>query len=111
MTIFMTLACFDPRLILMRQMIAKQAAVAGNAVTGLDEAQTRPQADGVVREHRLAELALQAFDHAHGRPIAARHDDGVGVRPVCAAAEFIGFFRADPAELDRSYEPDHLAVD
>src|SRR5215472_11018468 len=111
MTIFMTLARFDPRLLLMRQMIAKQAAVAGNAVAGLEQAQTSPQAHRVVREHRLAELALQPFDHAHGRPIAARHDDGVGVRPVGAAPEVIGFFRTDAAELDRSHEPDHLAVD
>src|SRR5262249_45875400 len=95
----------------MRQMIAKELAVAGDAAAGRDEAQARPQADGIVRQHRLAEFALQPLDHAHGWPISARHDDGVRVRPVRTAPEFVRFFRTDPAELDRSHEPYHLAMD
>src|SRR2546430_16037882 len=95
----------------MREVIAKAPAVAGNAAAGLDDAQPRPQADGIVRKHRLAQFTLQSLDHTHGRPISARHDDGVRVRPVCAAREFIRSFRPGPAELDRSHEPYHLAMD
>src|SRR6266436_4110286 len=95
----------------MREVIAKEPAVAGNAAAGLDEAQTRPQADGIVRKHRLAEFTLQPVDHAHGRPISARHDDGVRVRPVDPAGELVGRLRPGPAELDRSHEPYHLAMD
>ena len=90
---------------LVQQVVAQQPAVAGDAVASLEQAQARPQADGVVREHRLAELVLQPLDDAHRRPVAAGHDDGVRVRPVGPAAELVGGFRTDPAELDPATNP------
>ena len=82
----------------MPQVVAEQPAVAGNAVATLEQAQARPKADGIVGEDRLAELALQPLDDAHRRPVAARHDDGVRLGPVGAAAELVGRLGAGPAE-------------
>src|ERR1700704_6553564 len=92
------------------EMIAEQPAVAGDAVAAFEQAQTRPEADGIVREHRLAKFALQPLDDAHRRPVAAGHDNGVRVRPVRPAAKLIGLFRTDPAEPDRKPESPDLAV-
>ena len=80
-------------------MLAQQHAVAGDAVAALEQAQARPQTHGIVGEHGLAEFALQLFHHAHRRPIAARHDNGVGIGAIGAAAERVGGLRAGAAEL------------
>src|SRR5262249_31057542 len=93
------------------KMIAQQRAVALDAVACLEQAPARPKAHGVVREHGLAELALEPFDDAHRGPIAARHDDGVGIRPVDPAAEVVSRLRAGAAELDSGDVSGDLAVD
>ena len=90
------------------EVITQQLAVAGNAVTRLEQAQAGPKTDGIVRKHRLAELALQPLDDAHRRPVAAGYDDGIRVRPVGPQPELVGLFRTDAAEfcpdlLERCY--------
>src|SRR5258707_12762406 len=61
---------------LLRQVVAQQSAIPGDAVAAFEQAQPRPQAYGVVGEHGLAEFALQPFDDAHGGPSAAPPDEG-----------------------------------
>ncbi|MGN0908860.1 MAG: hypothetical protein ACI4NA_04505, partial [Succinivibrio sp.] len=65
--------------------------------------------DAALRK-QLRCLLLQPLDHRHRGPVAAGHDDGIGLRPVGAAGEVVGCVGADPAELDRRHEPHHLAV-
>src|SRR5262245_59822219 len=92
------------------QMVAQQPAVAGNTVVALEHAQARPQAHGIVGQNRLAKIVLESLGDAHREPVAARHDDGLRVRPVGAPAELIGPFRIGPAELEGHHEPHQLAV-
>src|SRR5262249_39900096 len=75
------------------QMIAQQRPVARDAVAPIEQAEARPQAHGIVGKYRLAELAFEPLDHAHAAPVATRHDDGIGVRPVGAQAELVGLLR------------------
>src|SRR5215467_5208690 len=94
----------------LRQVLPQQHAVARNAVVATEHAQAGPQADRVVAQHRLADLLLEPLDDAHAAPVAARHDDRVGLRPVGAQAELVGVLRPDAAELDRGDDADNLAV-
>src|SRR5215216_7213775 len=85
----------------MREVLAEQPSIAGNAVASLEQAQAGPKADGIVREDRLAEFTLQPLDDAHRRPVAAGHDNGVRIRPVRPPAELIGLFRPTrPSSID-----------
>src|SRR5215204_5836250 len=92
------------------EMVAQQPAITGNAVVSLQQPQAGPKADGVVHQDRLAEFVLQPLDHRHRGPVAARHDDRFGLRPVGPVGKLVGGLRPDPAEVDRGDEADHLAV-
>src|SRR6185437_13449739 len=83
---------------LIRQMLAQQQAVAGDGLAALEQAQASPQAHRVVGEYGLAEFALEPLAHAHGRPVAARHDDGLGIRSVGAAPKLVGRLRPGTAK-------------
>src|SRR5262249_7276878 len=91
-------------------MLPQQRSVTGNAVRAFEQAQSGPKAHRIVGKHRLAELALEPLDNPHRGPVAAGHENSLGLRPVSAAAELISFFRAHAAKLDRCNEPEHLAV-
>src|SRR5258706_6267036 len=67
---------------LLRQVVAQQHPIAGDAVAAFEQAQPRPQAHGVVGEHGLAEFALQPFDYAHGGSICPPACWGRCVPPV-----------------------------
>src|SRR5579883_75494 len=93
-----------------RKVIAQQRAVARNAIVAVEQPQAGPYAHGIVAEHRFADLLLQPLDDAHAAPVAARHDDRVGLAAVGAQAEVISLLGIGAAELDAGDEADHLAV-